>query len=579
MNAAIYARKSTPQPHVSDEAKSVTRQIEHARAFAARKGWGVDAAHVYIDDMISGAEFGRRGGLGRLMNALTPRAPFDVLVMMDDERLGREQIETAYLLKQIITAGVRVFYYLDDRERRLETPTDKLLMSVAGFASEVERVKAQQRTRDGALMKAKSGYVTGGRKFGYDNIPILGLNGQRAHVDRRINPIQAAVVLDIFTRADEGWGFRRIAHGQNAQQAVAPRAHQGRQAGWSASTVREVLRSRIYAGEVVWGRTKKRDLWGRRQTAPTARRRPLEDWIVVARPDLRIIPPALWMRVQERLRASSQAYLRSTDGRLQGRPLTGVAGKYLLTGLVRCGLCGGALTVRTRSHGTRRLALYGCLTHHTKGPRICANRTLVRQQDAEHAILETVAHDLLRPDVLDAAIGRVVDSLDPEATDRETTGLETERTRIDAELRRLADAIASAGSDVPSVMTAIREREGERVRVQGRLAELAAMRQVAHMDRTRLDRDLRDRLTDWQGLIQQQPQQARQGLRKLLEGRLAFTPTADGTAVEFSGQGRLDPILAGVVEMWTRPPSPGVSWNESPKGCVSPTGFEPVFPD
>ena len=77
------------------------------------------------------------------------------------------------------------------------------------------------------------------------------------------------------------------------------------------------------------------------------------------------------------------------------------------------------------------------------------------------------------------------------------------------------------------------------------------------------------RLTDWQGLILQHPPQARQGLRKLLEGRLAFTPTEDGTAVEFSGQGRLDPILAGVTE----------AWDGLPKGCVSPTGFEPVLPD
>jgi hypothetical protein len=86
------------------------------------------------------------------------------------------------------------------------------------------------------------------------------------------------------------------------------------------------------------------------------------------------------------------------------------------------------------------------------------------------------------------------------------------------------------------------------VKVQGRLAELAATSQVAHMDRARLARDLRQRLTDWQGLILKQPQQARQGLKKLLEGRLAFTPSEDGTTVEFSGQGRLDPILAGVTE-------------------------------
>ena len=50
--------------------------------------------------------------------------------MAEESRLGREQIETAYALKQLVTAGVRVFFYLEDRERTLDSPTDKLLMSV-----------------------------------------------------------------------------------------------------------------------------------------------------------------------------------------------------------------------------------------------------------------------------------------------------------------------------------------------------------------------------------------------------------------------------------------------------------------
>jgi DNA invertase Pin-like site-specific DNA recombinase len=45
MTAAIYARKSTDQNGVADEAKSVTRQIEHARAYAARNGWIVADEH------------------------------------------------------------------------------------------------------------------------------------------------------------------------------------------------------------------------------------------------------------------------------------------------------------------------------------------------------------------------------------------------------------------------------------------------------------------------------------------------------------------------------------------------------
>src|SRR5215472_11082595 len=41
MIAAIYARKSTDQNGVGDEDKSVTRQIEHTKAYAEKKGWTV----------------------------------------------------------------------------------------------------------------------------------------------------------------------------------------------------------------------------------------------------------------------------------------------------------------------------------------------------------------------------------------------------------------------------------------------------------------------------------------------------------------------------------------------------------
>src|SRR5262245_42547245 len=115
MIAAIYARKSTDQ-NLPDTEKSVTRQVEHATVYAARKGWTVDPAYVYTDDGISGAEFERRPGLTALLSALRPRARFDVVIMAEPSRLGREQIETAYTLKRITDAGVRVWYYLSDRE-------------------------------------------------------------------------------------------------------------------------------------------------------------------------------------------------------------------------------------------------------------------------------------------------------------------------------------------------------------------------------------------------------------------------------------------------------------------------------
>jgi hypothetical protein len=62
MNAVIYARKSTTQDGVAEEAKSVVRQVENATAFAARKGWTISDAHSYIDDGVGAAEFKRRPG-------------------------------------------------------------------------------------------------------------------------------------------------------------------------------------------------------------------------------------------------------------------------------------------------------------------------------------------------------------------------------------------------------------------------------------------------------------------------------------------------------------------------------------
>jgi DNA invertase Pin-like site-specific DNA recombinase len=172
MIAAIYARKSTDQ-NVSDEEKSVGRQAERATAYAHAKGWTVATEQIYSDDGISGAGFVKRPGFLRLMNALKPRPPFQVLIMSEESRLGREQIETAYALKQITDAGVRVFFYLEDRERTLDSAMDKVMLSLTNFAAKMEREKARQRTYDAIRRKAERHHVAGGMVYGYDNVEIL----------------------------------------------------------------------------------------------------------------------------------------------------------------------------------------------------------------------------------------------------------------------------------------------------------------------------------------------------------------------------------------------------------------------
>jgi DNA invertase Pin-like site-specific DNA recombinase len=50
--AAIYARKSTDQTGIADDQKSVARQVDHARAYASRKGWTVAAIICVVNPFL-----------------------------------------------------------------------------------------------------------------------------------------------------------------------------------------------------------------------------------------------------------------------------------------------------------------------------------------------------------------------------------------------------------------------------------------------------------------------------------------------------------------------------------------------
>ncbi len=83
---------------------------------------------------------------------------------------------------------------------------------------------------------------------------------------------------------------------------------------------------------------------------------------------------------------------------------------------------------------------------------------------------------------------------------------------------------------------------------------------MSQLDHRWLEKVLRARLADWQGLLWRHVPQARQMLKKLLVGRLVCTPMSDGARrfYEFKGESPIGRILAGLV---------------GAKALVSPTGF------
>src|SRR5262249_27506289 len=118
---------------------------------------------------------------------------------------------------------------------------------------------------------------------------------------------------------------------------------------------------------------------------------------------------------------------------------------------------------------------------------------------------------------------------------------------------------------------------------------------IRALDTADLTANLRNRLTDWQGLLQRQTPEARQILRRLLVGRLVFTPKQDGIGryYEFVGQGSISEVGCGAVlpkEWWPqRDSNPCFSleravswasrrWGQPARDVAGGGGLEPPLP-
>src|SRR5262249_6047487 len=144
---------------------------------------------------------------------------------------------SATILNNTQTAGRRMDLGVRPIEVRHSAELEPSLSAIAREPSiALEREKARQRTYDAMVRKAKALHVTGGKVYGYDNVEILGPDGTRASVARRINVEQAAVVRRIFDLYATGVGMVTIAHRLNEEGVRPPRGR-----GWAPSCIPAML--------------------------------------------------------------------------------------------------------------------------------------------------------------------------------------------------------------------------------------------------------------------------------------------------------------------------------------------------
>ena len=600
--AAIYARKSTEQTGVADEQRSVARQIANARAFATARGWTVRDEWVFVDDGISGAEFERRPGFQKLMAMLSPRAPFQLLIVSEQKSLGREQFETGYAIKRLSEAGVEIFEYLTGTSLTPKNWTEKMMSSFRAGADEAHSQQTSTRVKESHTKKAKQGHVVGGRVYGYRNEQHY--NGTdahgrplKSHVARVVYEPEAAVVRRIFDMYNAGAGLKTIAkllsldpdnappplpfNRKNVETAMRCPPPNTR---WAPSTVRSILTREMYRGVQVWNKTRKRNDWMKVERSRRNRQRPESEWMRIPADHLRIVSDDVWMHAASRRADTEGRTLRFSDGRMTGRPPKQLT-QNLLAGLSTCGVCGGGLCVETSPRKRGRIPEYICSRRRVNGT--CSNALRLPVVEMNEAVLHAIEEHALTPE----AVELVVRLTERDDYRDHQERLNLEMADVARKITRLVDAITD-GADSAALRTKLRELEAKQTELRREAKEL---RPVPRLPRTLVE----NRLAEWRRLLRQSTEQGRAVLQRVLSGRIVFKPNAEGTGYDFVAPTRFDRLFTGIAVPSTAPDwMPTVMHTEIgpddtldgdygrllagataiyAKRVASPTGFEPVF--
>jgi site-specific DNA recombinase len=513
MIAAIYARKSTAENDKHEQARSCEQQLAAAAEFCQRRGWTV--GQTFRDDDVSGAEFVRRPGFTALRAALeaTPR-PFDVVVVMEFSRLGRDTSRSLAALTEIEDSGAQVWSYLDGSRISLESESDELRTVWQAMAATGERRKASTRTYAGMRPRFLAGAQLGGAPYGY----VVARNGgPYAHL--AIEPATAQTVRDVFRWYDAGDGLGKVVRRLNAAGISAPR---GGAKGWTMASIGLMLRRPTYIGRRVWNQRKNRM---RKGTRAPREIRPASEWDVLEAPELSIVDRDLFDRVQARIEQRATVFLRSQGGRLIGRPRGGDdAAVYLLSSLLICSRCGATLVGVT---GSRQRPGYRCSSYHRRGVKVCGNGLTVKVAAIDKALIDAVAALLDPPTVAEAIRGAVATLTAGQAdTVSRRATIAAELATIAGRERRLLDALVDGdGAVAESIKARLRD---ELARRDALAAELASLDTTTPIDTEALVQDVTRRAGDLRGLLRRHPMQARQVVRLLLNGgRFRCEPIAD----------------------------------------------------
>lgn len=348
MRAGIYARISEDR----DETQlGVGRQMEDCEEQGAQRGWEI--VDRYVDNDVSAYKGGRRPEYERMLEDIADRR-IDAVIVWHQDRLCRQPRELEHFFdvceKANLTHLASVSGDID-----LSTHDGQMKARILGAVARNQSDAASRRIRRKHQEIAKAGKPTGGgtRPFGFEQDRVT------------VRESEAAVIRDLAKRLLVGESLRGLCNDLNDRDVTTTTGGE-----WHSQVLRRMLRSARISGQ--------REHKGE------------------------IVADAVWGRIIEPSDTRRIRALLDDPTRRLARPNR----SYLLTGVLRCGVCGTPLSARPRDDGRRR---YVC----ARGPGLPGRGcTYTLSEPIEELVTEAVMLRLDAPEFADALHGRAVESGD-----------------------------------------------------------------------------------------------------------------------------------------------------------------------
>lgn len=365
---AIYVRLSIEDNGIGSE--SIENQISIIRQHIIKQP-DLQVVEQFVDNGQTGTNFHRPGFAAMMDGVRTGK--INCIVVKDLSRFGRNYLETGDYLEKIFPClGIRFISVTDHFDSLHTGENDTLLVPLKSILHDTYAKDISKKVSTAIDVKKKSGkYMGKTPPYGYIIDP-------KDRYKLIVHPKRAETVRQIFQWRLEGMGLVTIARRLNdlgIPTQLQIRFEEGHADGkpnalWRASVVTDILKNPCYLGGIVERKGSNALYKGRNH-----RTIPISEWKLIENMHEPIIDNKTFYHVQKFIEISRQKKGQRIEDNAHRQHTENV-----LSGIVRCGICGGRLH---RDSGYFKKD--GSLVHYSL---LCSNKYIKTDGCCSKAVLE-----------------------------------------------------------------------------------------------------------------------------------------------------------------------------------------------